>query len=271
MTWVRLDDSFPTHPKISRLSDAQFRYYVIALCYSSRHLTDGLVIPESLPRTHPSVRVALVAAGLFEETPNGLTIHDFLDFQRSRAEVLAIVEKRREAGRLGGRPRKQTGSKMDSKMLLPRKQIKSKGEPTSHPIPSHPSPTGNGEAISEGGTPGDFSGVRGNGTDPDPAALGPPRRHEATRWPAVLAGLQATLDERDFGVWLADTHELETSALMVEARTPIFAEEIARRWKGQILALAHEPVVLVSGETRLILEDEPPGVKPAVFTVAENA
>lgn len=173
MTWVRLDDSFPTHPKISRLSDAQFRYYVIALCYASRHLTDGLVIPEALPRTHPSVPVALVAAGLFEKTPNGLIIHDFLDFQRSRAEVLAIVEKRREAGRLGGRPRKQTENTLEANSLGKKSKRQSKTEPTSHPIPSHPSPTGNGEVISEGGAPGDLSGVLGR----DP--LGPSAPLEA--------------------------------------------------------------------------------------------
>jgi hypothetical protein len=41
VSWVRLDDAMPEHPKIAGLSDAAFRLHVSALCYSGRHLTDG--------------------------------------------------------------------------------------------------------------------------------------------------------------------------------------------------------------------------------------
>jgi hypothetical protein len=42
MSWVRLDDSFPEHPKVIALTDAAFRAHVRGLCYAGRFLTDGL-------------------------------------------------------------------------------------------------------------------------------------------------------------------------------------------------------------------------------------
>ena len=41
MTWVKVDDALPEHPKVARLSDAAFRVHISALCYSARNLTDG--------------------------------------------------------------------------------------------------------------------------------------------------------------------------------------------------------------------------------------
>jgi hypothetical protein len=289
VTWVKLDDGFPEHSKILAAGPYGLAVHVRALCWAARNLSDGFIPEAAVAQfTHDirenrgqnvsrrGVLAGLVRVGLWEEETGGYRIHDYLHFNPSKSEVLAGREK--VSGRVKDwrdRKRNATSNTVTRETVTPRVTqlhpgCNAVGNAAPVPVPL-PSPYPRKEPISEGDAPGDFSGVRGNGTDPDPAALGPPRRHEATRWPAVLAGLQATLDERDFGVWLADTHELETSALMVEVRTPIFAEEIARRWKGQILALAHEPVVLVSGEMRLILEDESPGVKPAVFTVAENA
>ena len=44
MSWVRLDDNFPNHPKVVGLSDQAFRLYISGLCYASHYLTDGLII-----------------------------------------------------------------------------------------------------------------------------------------------------------------------------------------------------------------------------------
>lgn len=156
MSWIKIDDSLAFHPKISRLNDAQFRFYITALCYAGRHLTDGLVFVEALPRTHPSVIRKLVEVGLFEKTAKGLEIHDFLDFQRSRAEVETLREKKREAGAKGGKKsaetRKQTAEHSaqadakhagsEKKYPEPRVQSQSKER-----VPS--SLSSNGEVISE--------------------------------------------------------------------------------------------------------------------------
>ena len=43
MTWLRIDDCMPDHPKVDGLSDRAFRAHVTGLCYCARHLTDGNV------------------------------------------------------------------------------------------------------------------------------------------------------------------------------------------------------------------------------------
>ena len=43
MSWVKLDDQMPDDGKVSNLSDAAFRAYVMAICFSARMLTDGQV------------------------------------------------------------------------------------------------------------------------------------------------------------------------------------------------------------------------------------
>jgi hypothetical protein len=186
MSWIKIDDSLAFHPKISRLNDAQFRFYITALCYAGRHLTDGLVFIEALPRTHPSVIRKLVEVGLFEKTAKGLEIHDFLDFQRSRADVEALREKKREAGAKGGKrsaeTRKQTaehGAQADTqhagsekKYPEPRVQSQSKErEPSSL--------SSNGEVISEERKEGHASASR-----PSRALFTPPTVDEVRAYVA---------------------------------------------------------------------------------------
>ena len=43
MAWIKIDDSFPDHPKVIGLSDKAFRIHIEGLCYSGRFLTDGLI------------------------------------------------------------------------------------------------------------------------------------------------------------------------------------------------------------------------------------
>lgn len=91
MTWVKIDDGFPEHPKVLRLSDAAFRLHLSALCYAARNLTDG-VIPRVwvLVGKGRAVLAAvnqLLAAGLWTEHPDHYEIHDYLVYQQSRAQV----------------------------------------------------------------------------------------------------------------------------------------------------------------------------------------
>ncbi len=106
MPWVRLDDNYPEHPKVIGLSDAAFRLHTIALFYSARLLTDGL-----LPRTWltggrgravPKVTAELVAAGVWCVEGHDYRIHDYLSYQPTREAVLAKRDRKAEAGRLGG-------------------------------------------------------------------------------------------------------------------------------------------------------------------------
>lgn len=103
LTFVKLLDEFPGHPKIVGLSDAAFRAYIEALCYCSRYLTDG-AIPEPAARRFASARSIseLVSVGLLDRHSGSVHIHDYLEHQTSREHVEIVKAKRAQAGRKGG-------------------------------------------------------------------------------------------------------------------------------------------------------------------------
>lgn len=93
MTWLKLDDKFAGHPKISPLSDAAFRLHVAGMLYAAQHETDGLIpaanIPTLTPRYQRKHLVELVDQGLWEDVRGGMQIHDFTEYNPSRAEQQA--------------------------------------------------------------------------------------------------------------------------------------------------------------------------------------
>ena len=126
MSWAKLDDSFPTHPKIITLSDAAFRVFVTAITYSAKYLTDGFIPTAVGGALHPEPTAGaaaieeLLERGLFEPAHVGYQVHDYLDWQPSRADVLAVRAAKAAAGSRGGKSRtkhmlKQTLSTCSSK------------------------------------------------------------------------------------------------------------------------------------------------------------
>jgi hypothetical protein len=102
-TFIRVHDGMPDHPKIEGLSDGAFRLIMTMWCWCSRYLTDGHVPATTWnKRGTPKARRELIAAGLVEETDDGVQMHDYLDWQRSAEEVDQLRQKRRDAGRRGG-------------------------------------------------------------------------------------------------------------------------------------------------------------------------
>jgi hypothetical protein len=96
VTWVRLDDGFADHPKLSQLDDRAFRIHIWALCYCARQLTDGFLAHEVLAGcplvtrryTLDRAQVSLVGARLWARRKRGFQIRDYLHFNPSRAQVL---------------------------------------------------------------------------------------------------------------------------------------------------------------------------------------
>ncbi|MFJ7999027.1 hypothetical protein ACIQ7D_18030 [Streptomyces sp. NPDC096310] len=97
MPWVRLDDRFPSHRKVALLSDRAFRLYVSALCWCSENLTEGAISKRELPvvarlRGMNKAVTELEAAGLWDRTPDGWMVHDYLEYNPDRARVKADRE-----------------------------------------------------------------------------------------------------------------------------------------------------------------------------------
>lgn len=89
MSWLRVDDDFPHHPKVMALSAQAVALWLAACCWSSRYETDGHLpseIVKRLPWHAPEAVAELVAAGLWEGSEGGWQIHDFLKFNPSREQ-----------------------------------------------------------------------------------------------------------------------------------------------------------------------------------------
>jgi hypothetical protein len=94
MTWIKLDDNFPDHIKVTDLSDKAFRLYITLLCYCNRLLTDGYVGKGILNRFDTDLNhLELVNNKLIDLADDGgIYIRSYDEWQTLRSEV----EKKRE-------------------------------------------------------------------------------------------------------------------------------------------------------------------------------
>ncbi len=165
MTWVKLDDHFDEHPKIQAVGPLGIALWTVGIAYCNRNMTDGF-IPWSAARKllsweflgpedekgRPVYQVAvscgmagddvtcafvidlLLEAGLWEEVDGGYLIHDYLDFQPSKADLEAQREKlhetRSQAGRAGAAARWR-----DSKHGKPMANDMATASQTDGPVP----------------------------------------------------------------------------------------------------------------------------------------
>lgn len=93
MTWVRFDDQTDDHPKIAGLSDSAFRWWFRGFCYSGRYLLDGVLPHAFLVRVPKKASKELIDAGLWEYKGEILMVHDYHDYQPTKASVTAKRQK----------------------------------------------------------------------------------------------------------------------------------------------------------------------------------
>lgn len=101
MSWLKVDDGFPSHEKVMALSEGPCRGDAIALwvfagCWTSHALREGFV-PNGVIRAygfHLEAASELVRVGLWVAAEGGYRFHDWADYQPSAAQV----EERRRAG-----------------------------------------------------------------------------------------------------------------------------------------------------------------------------
>ena len=121
MTWVKLEDTFFTHPKAAGLSPTAATIYLRAICYSSAHLTDGKV-PVAVIASWGYARWrhsldTLSTCSLVTMSRECIEIHDYLDYQRSSEEARKLKEKRALAGSKGGTAKAAKAKQTSSKVL----------------------------------------------------------------------------------------------------------------------------------------------------------
>lgn len=100
MTWIKLEDKTPRHPKVAGLSDKAFRVWINSLCYASEFLTDGVLPLAFMNTIKPSVITELIQAGLWEKDSHGtVCIHDYLGHQTPKSKIEAKRDQARERAR----------------------------------------------------------------------------------------------------------------------------------------------------------------------------
>lgn len=119
--FFKLDENIWDHPKTLAI-EAKYRYAAIGLLvkilgYCSRHLTDG-VVPSAVIESKSELKLAekLISAGYLHTVPDGFAVHDYCDWNRSRADAEDYRTKKQQAGALGGRAKAVASS---SKTLAP--------------------------------------------------------------------------------------------------------------------------------------------------------
>jgi hypothetical protein len=134
MPWARFDDEILDHEKVVGAGPLGFALHAAAIIYSNRTLTDGFVPATKIdallsmrgvyverdgppgggisrrgatrvPADAQAIAERLVELELWEEAPGGWRVHDFLDYNPSRAKVEADRERKRAAGRAGAAAR----------------------------------------------------------------------------------------------------------------------------------------------------------------------
>lgn len=158
MPWFKVDDSFPTHPKVLSISRkdraAAVGLWTLAGGWCAAQLTDGHLAVHMVGELASSKRYAdlLVTARLWERTDSGYVFHDWADWQPTRAQV--------EADRSAARDRmKRVRSRRSSPEQTANDARTSEGVRLT---PSRPDPTrGSTDVEPASGAP---SGARPRGT-----------------------------------------------------------------------------------------------------------
>ena len=86
MTWAKLDDGFPEHPRIASLTDKAFRLHVSSICLAARKLSDGHIsvidgkVLRALTGAQAKHVTELLDCGVWQENGDGWVIRDYLDY-----------------------------------------------------------------------------------------------------------------------------------------------------------------------------------------------
>lgn len=119
MTWSKLDDGFWMHPAVLAVGNVGAGVFTRLLSYCGAYLTDGavpshvvatIVAPEG-PDAGEEILDRLARYRLIDRFESGgVQIVNYLEYNRSRAQVEADREVRRSNGLKGGRRPKSSGA-----------------------------------------------------------------------------------------------------------------------------------------------------------------
>lgn len=92
MTWIRLDDQIAHHPKLIAAGPVAAWLWVCGNGYCNKYLTDGFIPTSQLRNlggvTNPAKWAdKLVEVGLWDAVQGGYRVHDYHDYNPTKAQV----------------------------------------------------------------------------------------------------------------------------------------------------------------------------------------
>jgi hypothetical protein len=161
MPHIQIEIDFLTHPKTLAISPLAQLLFIRSLIYSATHLTDGFVPNAAIPQISYDLtqyeRLHYVPANVHASSPDVVTveellaelldkkrlkpsrkgdgywIHDYLDYQLSKKQVLQLIENKRKAGQAGGQA--SAVARAEAAAQRNRKQNSTEFNPTPIPTP----------------------------------------------------------------------------------------------------------------------------------------
>ena len=93
MTWFRLDDTWQTHPKMRAIGPLGRELWLAGGLHCAQQLTDGRIDKGILPiliaqaQSKRTYVAKIVEAGLWHDEGDHYVVHDWVDYQPTRADV----------------------------------------------------------------------------------------------------------------------------------------------------------------------------------------
>ena len=118
---ARLDQGWHVHPRVLSLGLPAMGLHAWSISYCDHAQSDGFIPTgawPALPGAGAAVKT-LLAHGLWERCDGGFRLHDYLDYNRSKAEIAEYTQAKQAAGRAGGHAK--AASKPPGKTLAPAK------------------------------------------------------------------------------------------------------------------------------------------------------
>jgi hypothetical protein len=218
MPWIKVDDQIAHHPKFMAAGAPASWLWVCGQSYCARYLTDGFVPESALPTlgnvTNPKAHAqTLVRVGLWERAEGGYRVHDYLQFQPSRADVEERRRQRANAGRKGGL---RSGQTRHTKSEAPAKQLASSLPRPRFVKASHTAATG--------------SEVTGH-PDPVPEPLPDPSSDPLPAFERFWSAYPNKVGRREaWRVW----RQLQPDASLVDTMlAAVTRQRASRRWRAE--------------------------------------
>jgi DnaD/phage-associated family protein len=115
MAWARIDDKLLDNTKVREAGKDAAYLYLSGLIYASNQMTDGKIMDSALSlvafkgwiKNFERHADTLVRCDLWDRIEGGYSIHDYTEYNPTKAEVEAAREKKINAGRRGGEAKAQ--------------------------------------------------------------------------------------------------------------------------------------------------------------------